>query len=59
MRTKYEIQAMIDKLSLDKRLSRPLAVVKINAPLALIQLELETKLSTLRWILSEKEEKGG
>jgi len=57
MRTKQEIQTLLDKLTSDDRLSYPAATVQINAPLALIQLELESKVNILKWVLSGKEQK--
>lgn len=53
MKKKKEIQAKIDEFSKDERLSYPSATVIENAPLALIQLELETKIYTLKWVLSK------
>ena len=37
------------------------AEIKINAPLALVQVDMEAKIRTLRWVLSEgkKEEHAG
>lgn len=51
MRTEEEIVARLAKIMEDDRLSQPPATIQINAPLALIQLELETKRDTLRWVL--------
>jgi len=55
MKTEKQIQNMIDKLKSDSRLKSPTANIQINAPLALIQLELESKISTLKWALKEAE----
>jgi len=55
MRSKHDIQTLLDKLTSDDRLSDPPANVFINAPLALIQLELEAKITILKWVLSGKE----
>lgn len=53
MRTCKEIQAKLAEIQADERLKGPTAVVDINAPLALIQLELETQIETLEWVLEE------
>lgn len=53
MKSKEVIRAEIKKLRSDSRLAYPVATVKENAPLALIQLELRTKIAALRWVLKE------
>lgn len=55
MKTSEEVQARLKELEADERLSQPPATVDINAPLALIQLSLETEIRTLKWAL----QKGG
>jgi len=52
MKTKTEILLMIKELESDDRLSYNSATITENAPLALIQLELETKIHTLYWVLN-------
>jgi hypothetical protein len=51
MKTKKEIEDAIKQLRSDERLSYPTAMVHENAPLALMQLELETRIKTLKWVL--------
>lgn len=48
-----DIKEMLARLEADERLSYPAANVQTNAPLALIQLSRETKISTLKWVLGE------
>lgn len=54
MKTEAEIRARLAVVLADKRLAQPTATVDINAPLALIQLELETQRDLLRWVLGER-----
>ncbi len=54
MKTKEQIEEKIKEIESDERLSYPLATIEINAPLALIQLEMETKLKMLKWVLYEE-----
>jgi hypothetical protein len=51
VRTEEEIVARLAETMEDERLSQPPATIQINAPLALIQLGLETRRDTLRWVL--------
>ena len=51
MKTKEEIQKAINMIKNDDRYKAPCATVQINAPLALVQVELEAKVSTLEWVL--------
>jgi hypothetical protein len=53
MRTIEEIKVKLQELKSDDRLKSPCATVFENAPLALIQLELEMKILTLEWVLKE------
>lgn len=53
MRTEKEIKELLAEIESDERLGYPVATVQINAPLALAQLSLETRASTLRWALGE------
>ncbi len=46
----------IKELEADERLSYPTATLAENAPLALIQLELETKIKTLKGTLQSIDE---
>jgi len=54
-KSREEIFARIDEIEKDERYLSGLkekATVDVNAPLALIQLALETELQTLRWVLA-------
>ncbi|MDP2104627.1 MAG: hypothetical protein Q8J76_01430 [Desulfobulbaceae bacterium] len=51
MKTEEEIKERIKLIESDKRLKYKTATIVENAPLALIQLELETKRDTLKWVL--------
>ena len=51
MKTKKEIEEMLKSIMSDERLSYPTATIDINAPLALIQLSLESKRDILKWVL--------
>lgn len=53
MKTEKEIRSEIDKINKDERFHYPIANVFSNSPLALIQLEMETKYDTLHWVLGE------
>lgn len=53
MKTKDQIREKIKELESDERLSYPVATVVENAPLALIQLSLETQIGMLKWVLEE------
>jgi len=53
MKTKQKIKEEMEQLQADERLSYPPALVQVNAPLALIQVELKAKLKTLQWVLSD------
>jgi len=57
MRSEQEIKEQIAKIEADSRYQSGLkhsATIDINAPLALIQLEMEVRLQTLKWILNER-----
>lgn len=54
MRSEEEVRRKLNETRSDKRLPPPCATVFENAPLALIQLELETKIEILKWFLKEK-----
>lgn len=51
MKSEKQIKAEIKKLESDDRYKAPTATIQINAPLALIQLELESKVQALKWVL--------
>lgn len=54
MRTVKEIEAQITAIEADSRYQAGLktpATIGINAPLALIQLEMETRRKTLKWVI--------
>ena len=47
-----EIKAKIEQLESDERLNGPRASIFSNAPLAMIQLGLESQINILNWVLS-------
>jgi hypothetical protein len=53
MKSKDEIKNKLAEIEADERLHYPPATVFENAPLALIQTELEAKQNILRWALEE------
>lgn len=53
MKTRSQIEAKIKEIESDYSLSEPKATIEVNAPLALMQLQAETQLKTLRWVLKE------
>ena len=55
MRSKQEIQKKLEEVLAAPQLSYPSASISVNAPLALIQLTLETKRYILKWVLEESE----
>jgi hypothetical protein len=57
MRTPDEIKERIAAIEVDERYKsgqKHPAIVTINAPLALVQLALETEITVLRWVLNGK-----
>ena len=52
LRPQSEIEAKLKELESDVRLTYKTATVFENAPLALIQLELESKINMLKWVLA-------
>jgi len=54
MKKERVIKEKMQELKNDERLSYPAANIFENAPLALIQLELESKISTLQWVLKDE-----
>lgn len=56
MKTVEEIKGQIAKIENDSRYQAGLehpATIEINAPLALVQLDLEVKIRTLKWVLGD------
>ena len=53
MKTQQEIEARIENILADERIHYPTATVFENAPLALIQMSMETELRTLCWIIGK------
>jgi len=51
-RTRAEIQARLDEIEADERFHYPPANVLVNAPLALIQVELKAQHEVLTWLLN-------
>ena len=51
MREEKQIRERLASVESDGRLRQPIATVFENAPLALIQLEMETESRVLRWAL--------
>ncbi len=49
MKSKPEIEAMIARIKADERYKYPPADPFVNAPLALIQVELKGQVAALRW----------
>lgn len=58
MRTEAEIRAALAVIEQDDRLKAPCATIAINAPLALIQLSLETQRDALLFVLGERSRPG-
>jgi hypothetical protein len=54
MKSKEDIKKEIDRLKKDDRLKGKPALVEINAPLALIQVHLESRIAALEWVLDGK-----
>lgn len=57
MREEKTIKKMLKRLEADERLKYPTATIVENAPLALIQLEMESKIGVLKWVLHKEEVK--
>jgi len=53
MKTAKEIRAEIERLEKDERYQACAATIVENAPLALIQVEIESHIRALRWVLEE------
>jgi hypothetical protein len=52
MRSRKEIEAKLDEIEADERLSYSAADVRVNAPLALEQVAGKAEANMLRWVLS-------
>ena len=53
MKTEKEIMARIKELKNDYRLKQKTAFVEVNAPLALMQCELEGEIEALKWCIEK------
>lgn len=53
VKSRKQIEALIEQIEADERLHYPRANVFINAPLALIQVELESQVRILKFILND------
>lgn len=51
MKTKEQIEKKLAELKADERHHYEPALVDVNAPLALIQVEIDSKISALKWVL--------
>ena len=51
MRSKADIEKEIANIKADERHNYPPALVQINAPLALIQVALQSRIDALEWVL--------
>jgi len=54
MKTVKEIRHKLRELTSDSRMKQPPADIHTNAPLALVQLEMESKINTLKWVLEAR-----
>lgn len=59
MKSKQEIENMIVSIKADERFNYPPANIEINAPLALIQVDMKAQVRALEWVLSATEEAQG
>jgi len=46
------VRKQLYKLIHDSRHTAPVATIDINAPLALIQVEIDAKITVLKWVLT-------
>jgi len=51
MKTKKEVEKKLKEIEADERINYPAATIAENAPLALLQLHLETQRDVLKWVL--------
>jgi hypothetical protein len=59
MKTSKEIRAEIRRIKADSRFAhrkKDVAIVEINAPLALVQCSMEAQVGTLEWVLKTEAE---
>jgi len=56
IRNELKIRNKLKRVKSDERLNYKTATVYENALLAFIQLELEARVATLRWVLDNKED---
>jgi hypothetical protein len=54
MKSEEEIRQKIAEIKRDGRYKAAPALVQINAPLALIQVNLKGRLEALQWVLDDK-----
>lgn len=54
MKTQKQIKDKIREIENDKRYKYPTATIVENAPLALVQLEMESFIGILKWVLREQ-----
>ena len=57
MKKPSELRAKLRELRNDERHRYKPALVQINAPLALIQVEIQAKIDALEWVLSDRRKK--
>jgi len=53
MKTIKQIETALAEFEADSRLCQPPATIFENGPLALVQVDLEAKISTLKWALRD------
>jgi len=53
MKTEQQIRSRLAEIEADERLHYPPATTDVNAPLALVQVELETGVQLLHWVLAD------
>lgn len=51
MKTKKQIEEKIKEIEADERYKASPAVLDVNAPLALIQIGMESQVRALKWVL--------
>lgn len=51
MKTREELEKKLAEIESDERLRCSIATVQVNAPLALIQVDLKARALLLRWML--------
>jgi len=55
MKTKQQIEGEIAIIEADERYNYPPANIQINAPLALIQTVMESRVQALKWVLENED----